>query len=377
MTTKKFIFAATLAIILAACGNVTKEQAGPTAIDGNTVALSPAQLQSAALEFGQVTQRPMKTIVAATGLLDVPPQNMISVSPPMGGFVKHTNLLQGMRVRKGAVLVELEHPDYIQLQQDFLSGVSELNYLEAAYKRQETLAEESINAQKSLQEAKAKFESMKANVDGLRVKLSLLNINEEQLKERGIARTIRLYAPVGGYVTEVNINLGSYASPNDVMIRLVNTEHLHAELKVFENDIPKIKLGQSVMFNLINDTTTHRAEVYLIGRQVLPDRTVSVHCHLEKEDAELIPGMFIKGQIISEAGMQPVLPDAAVVNYEEKHYIFVATADDHIFRMEEIEVLGQRGGYTAISVALDPGTKVVTKGAYTLLSLKFNTEEEE
>src|SRR5882672_6771207 len=84
------------------------------------VVLSEEQFRNANILLGKVQERPISGTIKANGMLDVPPQNLVTISAPLGGFVKNTELLQGMRVQKGQVLVTLENPDYIQMQQDYL-----------------------------------------------------------------------------------------------------------------------------------------------------------------------------------------------------------------------------------------------------------------
>jgi cobalt-zinc-cadmium efflux system membrane fusion protein len=285
-------------------------------------------------------------------------------------------MLQGMKVKKGEVLVELQHPDYIQLQQDYLNGVSQLEFLQADYLRQMELAKENVNAQKTLQQAKAQFESMRATVQGLKAKLALLNLSEETIKTNGIQPAVRLYSPINGYVSQVNINIGKYASPGDVMMKLVNTEHIHAELQVFEKDIAYLQPGQKLTFHLANEATERNAEVYLIGREISDQRTVRVHCHLEREDPQLLPGMFITAVVQTGEHHVTTVPTEAIVHHGGKTFVFVPLETKNQFRLTPVNPGREQGGYSEIiSTAVTPATDIVTKGAYTLLSLMFNSEE--
>jgi membrane fusion protein, heavy metal efflux system len=341
------------------------------------VLLSESQSKSIAIETAPIQNKKVYIPITVTGVLDVPPQNMIDVSAPYGGFVKNTSLLQGMRIKKGDVLVELQHQDYIQLQQDYLQQVSQLQLAESEYNRQIELSKENVNAQKSLQQAKAQFESSRAMVQGLSAKLSLLNINVESLNA-GIQKSIRLFSPISGYVTDVNINIGKYVTPSDVMIRIVNTEHLHAELQVFEKDITKVKIGQQVKFKLGDESVERMADVYLIGREISSDRTVRVHCHLNKEDVDLLPGMFITASIETQPQEIRVLPSSAIVEHEGKKYIFASSDKKNQYDVIEVETGLQQDEATEVKLPEErsPDTQYVVKGAYTLLSLIFNTEEE-
>ena len=270
----------------------TKEEANTAkeAVADDVIALTEAQFRTAQIETGTVSLHDLSTVVKANGKLDVPPQNLVSISAPLGGFVKNTELLQGMKVKKGQLLVVMESPDYIQLQQDYLDAKSQLTFLEEEYQRQQELAKENVNSAKTLQQVRANFQSTKAKKDALAAKLRMIHINPQSIEEGTIQNTISIPSPLEGFVTEVHVNLGSYVNPTDVMFEIIDTEHLHAEAEVFEKDVLKLSKGNLVRIRLVNETEERQAKVYLIGKEISPERTVRIHCHLEKEDVNLLPG---------------------------------------------------------------------------------------
>ena len=244
-----------IGIILTSCGSKTEEvtQNEQLETENNTIEFTSQQYKVADVTIGTIEMKALSGAIKVNGMLDVPPQNLVSVSVPMGGFLKSTELLQGMKVTKGQVIAIIQNAEYIQFQQDYLDNKSQLEFLEAEYKRQDELSKENVNSQKTLLLAKTQYQSMLAKVSGLKAKLNLLGINTNQIESGNFQNTITLTAPIGGYVTQVNVNIGMYVTPTDVMFKIVDTEHLHAELTVFEKDITKIKEGQKVRFTLAND----------------------------------------------------------------------------------------------------------------------------
>lgn len=343
----------------------------------NVVELTPEQAKVINVETGKMELKDLSGAIKVNGMLDVPPQNLVSISAPMGGFVKSTELLQGMRVAKGETIVVMQHPDYIQMQQDFLETKSQLEYLDAEYKRQQDLAKDNVNSTKTLQQAKAQYEGMLARNAGLKAKLALIGINADKLNSQNIQNTISIISPINGYVTAVNVNIGMYVNPTDIMFKIVDTEHLHAELTVFEKDVPKIRLGQKVRFTLANETTERIATVYLIGREISSDRTVRIHCHLDKEDLDLLPGMYLKAYVEAGTRKVPAVPDKAVVSYEGKDYVFVVEKNLR-YRMVEIKKGISELGYTEIESGdgINDATELVLNGAYDILAKSKNSEEE-
>ncbi len=369
-----------VALMASSCRNdvadsaVTKE----TKPEEDAVELSPAQAELIGLQTGRLELRSLSATVRVNGMLDVPPQNLVSISAPLGGFVKSTELLQGMKINKGQVVAVIQHQDYIQLQQDYLATRSQLDFLQAEYRRQQELAGENVNSQKTLQQTKSEYESLLAKNAGQKSKLTFIGIDTERLTNQNIQSVVTLTSPINGFVMAVNVNIGMYVNPTDVMFRIVDTEHLHAELIVFEKDVLKIKAGQKVRFTLSNEYTERLATVYLIGREIDKDRTVRVHCHLDREDPDLLPGMYLKAYV--ETGTQPVpaVPDKAVVGFEGKDYVVVKEQGNR-FRLVQIRKGISELGYTQIDEqkGITGKTEIVINGAYDILAkMKNNLKED-
>ena len=348
----------------------------------NTVELNEEQYKSAEIQIGRVETKNLSSIIKVNGKLDVPPQNLVSITPPMAGFLKSTEMLQGMKVNKGDVLAILQNSEYIQLQQDYLESKSQLEFLEAEYKRQQVLAKENVSSEKVLAQNKANYQSMFAKVGGLKSKLIMLGINLSQVENGNFQNTITIHAPISGYVTQVHVNIGMFVNTTDVLFKVVDTKHLHAELTVFEKDVPKIKVGQKVRFTLANENIERTATVYLIGKEIDVDRTIRIHCHLSEEDAELLPGMYLKAFVETGTITAKVLPSEAVINYEGKDYVFVeqkiTKKGMHTFKIIEVKKGISELGYTGILLNNDvsEASAIVIKGAFDLMSEIKNNEEE-
>lgn len=372
------------ALFLASCGSgeqpVAHEQ-HPT--DANSVELTAEQYKTVGIQLGSVEMKSLSGTIRVNGMLDVPPQNLVSISSPFGGTLKNTELLQGMKVRKGQVVAMIQNPEFINVQQDYLDFKSQLEYLKLEYERQEELAAGNANAKKTVQKAKSEYESMRARVNGLKARLQMMNISVASLEKGHIQNSAPLHSPINGYVTQVNTNIGAYVTPSDVLFKIADTDHLHAELTVFEKDVPKLKVGQKVRFTLANEDKERTATVYLIGREISSERTVNIHCHLDKEDRELLPGMYLKALVESSVSEVTALPNEAVVQFEGMNYIFVEGKADHkgghVFDMIEVTTGMSELGFTEVILPANRDwkkAKIVVNGAYDLLSKLKNGESE-
>ncbi len=383
---KKYIYSTlfvTVILLGAACGSKSTEQAANSSSDSSSndlVSLTESQFKNVGIELGGVSTQKITTKIKTNGTLDVPPQNLMHISAPYGGFLKSTALLQGMHVHKGDVIAVMEHPDYIQLQQDYLENKSSLAFAKSEFERQQTLSKEDVSSKKTLQKAKADYETLSARVQGLRAKLELIHINLTKLDAGEIQKTIELRAPINGYVTKIHASIGAFVTANTVLFEIVDTEHLHAEISVFEKDINSIQVGQRVSLVLPNESEPRYAKVYLIGKEITPERTVRVHCHLDKEDTNLLPGMYLTAYIDVQGMEATTLPEKGVVEYEGHHYIFEQIKHEggqYTFKRIEVQHLESENGVAAIFSKEDlKGKNLVTNGAYQLLSAMMNTAEE-
>jgi membrane fusion protein, heavy metal efflux system len=374
---KFHLLIAIIAMILTGCNSKVQEQTSATdSLNVNTITLSPTQFQASNIALGEIQRKNVARQIAVNGKLDVPPQNLVIVSAPMGGFVKSTDLLQGMKVRTGQTLAVLENMDYIQMQQDYLDNVSKLEFLQVEYNRQQELAKENVNALKSLQQAQSQFESVRAMVKGLEAKLAMINISPASVRSGAIRSTIALPSPINGFVTTVNVSVGQFVTPTEVMFKLVNLDHIHAELQVYEKDINSIAIGQKVTFKLAADSTVHYASVHLIGKEISPERTVRIHCHLDKEDDALLPGMFVTANIETTSAPAQVVTSTAISNFEGGNFIFISSGELQ-FKAVPVTVGTTLGDFTEISLLEDvsPGTRVVTRGAFELMGLLKNKQD--
>lgn len=361
----------------------------------NVIEFSEAQYKNAGIELGKIENKQISGTIKVNGKLDVPPQQKASISVPLGGFLKSTPLLQGSHVSKGQLIAIIENLEFVQLQQDFLEAKNQFAFAKNDLERQQELAKENINAQKTLQLAKTTYGNWEAKLSGLAEKLRVMNINPGQLQASGISSSMTLYSPINGYVTEVNVNIGKFVSPSDILFEIVDTQHLHAELIVFEKDVPKLKIGQKVRFILANETKERMATVYLLGREIAADRTIRIHCHIDNEDTNLLPGMYLKA-VVETGGLEvPAISEKAIVDYQGKKYIFsLLTTPPHgalkgedkeqhkseyHFSMLEVEVGNNEIGFTEIAIPeeFNLNTEIVVKGAYAILSKMKNKAEEE
>lgn len=374
----RYILPLALAVSITACGSKKQEAADKKEEDnGSAVSVTEAQIKNAGIVIGSPQRKSIAAILTVNGTIDVPPQNMISVSFPLGGYLKSTSLLPGMHVNKGQVLAVLEDMQFIQLQQDYLTAKARLGFTEAEYTRQQELNASKASSDKIFQQAKADMEAQRILVKALQQKLSLLGIDTDKLNDSNLSKSVNLYSPINGFVSKVNVNMGKYTSPTDVLFELVNPEDIHLNLTVFEKDVARLSEGQKVMA-YTNDKPgeKHEAEIILISRSLDENRAAEVHCHFEQYDKTLLPGMFMNADISVKSQNALAVPEEAVVRWQNEYYVFLSKGNN-IFDMVKVKAGVADKGWIEISGEnITETTQLVVKNAYSLLMKMKNSAEE-
>ncbi|MFM9020140.1 MAG: efflux RND transporter periplasmic adaptor subunit, partial [Sediminibacterium sp.] len=182
---------------------------------------------------------------------------------------------------------------------------------------------------------------------------------------------------ITGYVTAVHVNIGKYLNPSDVLFEIMSTDDIHLALTVYEKDIPYLRVGQEVLaYTNEQPNQKYRCKILLIGREIADNRSVEVHCHFLKESAHLLPGTYMNAEIMVKNQSATVVPDEAIVQYNNKNYIFVPT-DSLMFSMREVQTgISENGNTLVTGAGISPETKVVVKGSYTLLMMLKNKQED-
>ncbi len=367
-----------LIILFSSCNNTTVVEEKEKLPGGNIITLTDAQMKNAQIETGSILQKQIASTLKVNGRIDVPPQNMISISVPLGGYLKSTKLLPGMHVNKNEVIAVVEDNQYIQLQEDYLTAKAQLALYENEYNRQKELNASKAGSDKVFQQAATTFQTQNILVRSLEEKLKLVRINPNALTINSISKSVNVYSPIDGFVTKVNVNIGKYVTPGDILFELVNPADIHLNLKVFEKDLNKLFIGQHVIsYTNIDPGKKYPGDIILIGKDVSADGVTEVHCHFDNYDKSLIPGMYMNAEIELVKQLRNGLPDEAIVRFEGKSCIFENTGKN-TYEMVEVEIGNSENGYTEIIPGKDfSGKSIVMKGAYTLLMSLKNMEEEE
>jgi len=345
------------------------------------VSLKMDQAKMIGLELGKIEKKNLRNTIKVTGTLELFPQDRAEISPLIGGNIKSIHVVEGADVKKGQLLATMQHPDFIQLQQDLIQKSNMIDYLKQEFERKERLYKENVSSAREYQQAKSDYLSAKSEIAGMKAKVKMLGLNVDKVLGGTIFETIPVTSPIKGYVHLINVNIGEFASPQmgrtQVMFEITDNSRLHVDLRVFEKDISKVRVGQKVYFSVSSmPDKLLEAKIEAISKAFESNpKSVHVHASIDNPDGKLIPGAYVNGRIAISESETFVVAETAVLSEEGKNYVFLKVTgdgDEDELAFEKVEVfIGKSDmGLTEIKNASDlpSGGQVVTKGAYTLSS---------
>jgi cobalt-zinc-cadmium efflux system membrane fusion protein len=348
------------------------------------VHLVQKQMDVMDIQLGQFQHINLSTTIKSNGQLELPPQNRANLSAVMGGRVKTINVLEGDYVKEGQMLAQLEHPDFISMQQSYLDALSRLAYLKKEFERQQELHKDSISSGKVSQEAESAYLSALATTNGLKAQLELIGLRPEAAAKGNFTSAIPVRSPINGYVKEIAINIGQFVLAEQMLFEIVDNDHIHIDLMVYEKDMEKVKKGQKVIFTLAGKTDEiYEGSIFAVGKSFENQpKAMMVHAEIDNKTGHLLPGMYVDARIVTDTKKAKALPNEAIVSDGGLNYIFVlkpgSSEEEHehkqekeyVFRKIEVNTGASDIGYTeAIPVYnLPEHIQIVSKGAFYLLA---------
>lgn len=366
------------------------------------VTLSQSQLDAVGIRLGSTEEKNLKSVVKASGQLEVPPQNKAEVTLLMGGVVNQVFVLEGQHVSKGQKLATIENNQLIQLQQDYMAAQSSLSYATKEYERQKELNEANAGTGKIYQQSQSALRTEQAKVAALSRQLRQVGVSPESASHGRFITQIPVYAPISGTIGKIAIQTGSYAEPARPLMNIIDNSKVHCDLVVYEKDLFKVKAGQHVYFTLTNQNNREiTGKIYGVN-QSFENESKAIIAHAVIEQAaknNLIQGMYVSALIDVGQQRATVVTTEAVIKTGGKEYIYYlvrvtepesgkgsqeedgagTSGKSYVFEKAEVVTGVTDLGYTEIKLVkvLPKDIKIVTKGAFYILSSESATGDED
>jgi len=340
MKTPFYITALFVLAMMSCKNNTATENVSEEPETENSIKLSNKQFENGDFKIENPDSTLFYEDFKVTGYIDVPPDKRASINTYFNGFIDQIDLIEGDNVQKGDLLVTLQNPEFINVQQKFLEDYSQLEFLETEFNRKQNLLDDKVISQKQFQQSKSEYLSMKAKVQGQRKTLQLMNVNLNNVLSGNFSESISLYSPIDGKVSRVNISKGMYVDQNTMIMEILNTEHIHLELDVFEKDITKISVGDTLTFKVPEiGKDSYKAYVKLVGAEIRKNRSVRIHAHPIIDQTKFAVGMFVEARLKHQPKMELSLPETAFVKKNNNWIVLkLKEQNDTTYSFEAIEV---------------------------------------
>lgn len=343
------------------------------AVNSNQLVVQKSTFDKTNISLGEIQAQDFYDIVQSTGMIDVPMNAKAEVSPMVAGYVANIPRLIGESVKKGTLLLQLQNPDFIKMQQSYVETKEELVYLTAEFERQKLLSEENISSLKNFQKANSDYKLKQAQFNGIKETLKLLSVDLVQLEQGVFTPNIRIYAPIDGFIAAINCSIGSFVSPGDVLLKLINTSQKHLELEVFEKDVLKLEPGQQIRFRVPDAGNKYfEGQVMQINKSIdLEKRTLTVHGKVKNDNYPFLQGMYVEADILTNKLSGLAVPSRAVHEENGQSFILVYQSEndkEYVFDKVKIEVGRVSEQFTQVlSPSFQDGTKILDKGVFRLM----------
>jgi cobalt-zinc-cadmium efflux system membrane fusion protein len=385
---KAILYIALATVMLASCtSNKENEKEEAVEIEAavTDVTLTDAQVKKLGITFGTLPTHEFAGEIEANGSLIVAPQSQASVSPYTGGNVKQILVREGQKVVKGQVLALLSHPDLLDAQSRYLDAYNRLIFVSKEYERQRRLYADKIGSGKEYQQILSEYRLLQGQLRTSGAQLRMMGISPSSIANGRTVTSIALRAPIAGTVEQINAQTGQYVDNQMTMFHIINFNNIYADLLVFEKDLPHVRVGQKVSFELksaCGDKFT--GKITSIGK--IFDNTpkaAHVRATIEGPQHEFAQGLYLCGKIASNQRKSKALSTEAVVSDAGNTYAFTVSRGKGTYTFHPVEITKGREEHGYVELKSSPSiastTQFALSGAYYILSemKKAETGEED
>ena len=315
------------------------------------VMTSPEKQQLMGVRTATVQRESLVRTIRTTGQVALDETKIAHVHVKVSGWIDKVYVdFVGQLVRKGQPLFTLYSPDLVATQEEYLIARRGENDLHAS-----PFAEVRQGANSLLR--------------ATRDRLKLWDISDaqiERLERTGeVSRTMTLYSPVTGFVTERKAFPQTSVTPDVELYTVANLSSVWVMADVYQYELPYLRVGQPAEIQLSyypGKTYTGRIS-YIYPMLDAQTRTAKVRIDLPNPRFELKPQMFADVQLQVNYGKQIVVPQEAVLDSGERQTVFVAAGEGH-FVPRFVKIGPQLDGKDVILSGLQPGEIIVSSGNF-------------
>lgn len=311
------------------------------------------------INVGTITVTPMSSQYYNVYVGEINASGSAVISTNHSGILEAINVEQGTQVKRGDVLAEVTSKNVLA---SYEISHAALRQAEDGYERVKKVHQSGTVADVKMVEIETQLAKAMAAAKS----------SEESLEE------CRIKAPFNGTVSEVLVEQGIQINPGTPILKLVDLTTIEISIPVPEGEIGRIKIGQKALIDVpaLNKTGIE-AHVALKGvTAASPSHTYKCTLVPEKNQTDLYPGMVCKVRLSEVSDSMRIRIPASAVEMDSNGR-FVWTVNDGIVGKKYVTVDGYQEQGVIISSGLEPGDKVIVKGAAKVSTgMKVNSVEQ-
>jgi RND family efflux transporter MFP subunit len=348
--------------------NAAKAGHGGHAHDEEGIAFSKEQQWKIDFATAEAVNGLARTAIAATGTIRAPAGSEAQLVAPTAGVLRAANGFPriGQAVKKGQVLAVLGPRlggDSDQASLEAASGKAQVALEQARRERErmELLFKEEAVAEKRLLDARA-------NEHMAHAEMQAATARAQQLGGGG---GIALKAPMDGIVAEVTAAAGAFVNEGAPLLHIANTGKLWLEARIPESDIGRVGKPTGAAFTVDGydqgfaiEPGRNGALIAVGGVVDAQTRTVPVIFEFANPERALRLGLTARIQVFAGNGQEAVLIPASAVQDENGAQVVYVQIGGERFERRMVQTGARDGDRIAIVAGLEPGQRVVSKGAY-------------
>jgi cobalt-zinc-cadmium efflux system membrane fusion protein len=277
----------------------------------------------------------------------------------------------GQHIIKEQPLFDISGTELIDLQKEFAESASILKRLKSEYDRINELYNENIGTQKELILAESSYKTEKARYMALKLKLDKIGLDIKQIEDGSFYKSFSIKSPINGYIIAIDATIGQFIERQSVVAEIVDADQFQLKISVFEKDVNKLKMGQNILFYLMDDNKKpYHARLSAIGKAI-NNESKAIDCYAEYENhsiTDLVNNQFIKGQIIVDSFSVNAVPLGAVIKIENEKYILnLEKETDNSYFFNKIKVTTGVENKEYVELKNSPViNKLIIKGTYNI-----------
>lgn len=310
----------------------------------------------------KATARPNATAITAPVRLSYDATKLAHINARSPGVVRALKVDLGTSVKKGQPLIVIDSPDVGADRARLSAAKSRVQVAEENYNREKQLQSEGIASRKSFLATQQEYDQAKSDYAALGASLSVLGAGG------GGAGSYTLTAPIDGVVTQRKVTIGKLVGSEEVLLEIVDTSSMWADVEVAESDLPAVAVGQKVSLRLdgLGEREFAGAITYVAPSVDPHTRTAKVRVPLVNPDGMLRENMYGQARVAAgESRTSVAVPRAAVERAKDVPLVFVRVAEDE-YETRRVQLGAADSEFVEIIKGVRPGEDVVTTGAFLL-----------